>query len=438
MKKILTTLSILLVILPGCEIHDNIQPSDTPIVSIANGDESYFKETEQIAFSGYRGQDNHNSPLHSYDSLFSLSVSALSQYMSLFGLDFMASFLNYDLTIYKIEYKVPDRENQLITCSGIVSVPVANDSFTVLGLFDGTFTSNDEAPSISLSSYNFSTGNGLLLSTLASAGYIVAIPDGIGFGSSVGEDYSYYKMDQMARNNVNFLRAANALLDELNAISPFLPGSSDELILAGYSKGGYAALATQRRIEQRHSREFNLVKTVCGAGAYDLVDMYDYLLGAESYSDPCFPAFVGLSYSSYDGLEYLLPSMFQEPYDDLIPTLFDGSNTCDEINAELTTELGQLFSVDFSNGYSSDNSVINQFLQKLQRNTIPSKHWKPKAPIELYHGIYDEIVPYDNSVVAYNALVENGATAELIPLEGDHASSAYLLLLNFLIGNSAL
>ena len=45
-------------------------------------------------------------------------------------------------------------------------------------------------------------------------------------------------------------------------------------------------------------------------------------------------------------------------------------------------------------------------------------NWNPVAPIYLFHGIGDELVPFENSQLAYNQFIENGIEnvhLELIP-----------------------
>ena len=44
--------------------------------------------------------------------------------------------------------------------------------------------------------------------------------------------------------------------------------------------------------------------------------------------------------------------------------------------------------------------------------------WTPQATMYIFHGIGDELVPYENSQLAYNQFIANGATdvhLELVP-----------------------
>ena len=43
--------------------------------------------------------------------------------------------------------------------------------------------------------------------------------------------------------------------------------------------------------------------------------------------------------------------------------------------------------------------------------------WIPQSKLYLFHGIGDEQIPYENSVVAYDSFIENGANSELVSIE---------------------
>ena len=59
--------------------------------------------------------------------------------------------------------------------------------------------------------------------------------------------------------------------------------------------------------------------------------------------------------------------------------------------------------------------------------------WVPESPTYFYHGIGDDIVPYENAQMAYDAFIENGAsnvTLELFAEElGGHSALALPCLL---------
>tara|TARA_B100001175_G_C19146094_1_gene466012 strand:- start:145 stop:633 length:489 start_codon:yes stop_codon:yes gene_type:complete len=43
--------------------------------------------------------------------------------------------------------------------------------------------------------------------------------------------------------------------------------------------------------------------------------------------------------------------------------------------------------------------------------------WTPQNKLYLFHGIGDEQIPYENSVVAYNKFIENGADEDIVKIE---------------------
>jgi len=72
------------------------------------------------------------------------------------------------------------------------------------------------------------------------------------------------------------------------------------------------------------------------------------------------------------------------------------------------------------------NNEDHFFRQTLQQNTLLD--WVPESPTYLYHGIGDDIVPFQNAQIAYDTFVSNGAdsvTLTLYPEEmGGHGEVA--------------
>jgi hypothetical protein len=72
------------------------------------------------------------------------------------------------------------------------------------------------------------------------------------------------------------------------------------------------------------------------------------------------------------------------------------------------------------------NSDDHFFRQTLQENTLLD--WVPESPTYFYHGLGDDIVPYENAQVAYDTFVDSGASNVnliLYPVElGGHSEVA--------------
>jgi hypothetical protein len=151
--------------------------------------------------------------------------------------------------------------------------------------------------------------------------------------------------------------------------------------------------------------------------------MQDYVFNLTTYPHPFYLAFVTKSYQTYYDRPTLIADVFNEPYASRIDPLFNGINDHSEINNQLTQSIPGLIRANVLEGFDSDPSLLNLrdlFIQ----NSLTD--WTPSKPVYFYHGDQDTTVPHENTVITYNKLLQNGASAEtmkLITLVGhDHNS----------------
>ncbi|WP_422361623.1 alpha/beta hydrolase family protein [Reichenbachiella sp.] len=306
------------------------------------------------------------------------------------GFSAISGQLQYDITIYKIEYLTTYLGTE-ITASGLIGVPNTEEEVPTLSFQHGTIAAHADAPTES--------DEGTFYASFASLGYISLIPDFIGFGSSSDFLHPYYHAESTAECIIDMVRAAEEFIAEKNL------NSNGKLFLAGYSEGGYATMVTHKRIEEKYENEFNLVASAPASGGYDLVGMKDYFIELESYSQPFYLAYLALSYTDVYEWPTLLSDLFNEPYASTISELFDGSKSGSQINASLTTDIKQLLTEDFrTNSNDSKYDLLNQTLE-----TNSPISWQPKHPIFMYHCSADITVPYQNSQNTYNHLIDAGA-----------------------------
>jgi hypothetical protein len=137
-------------------------------------------------FSGCNKPDDESTPVYLVDFSEYISTSkpytaeAIKGYIEAYGVTDVAAMVKYDIKVYKVKYKT-SFEGDTIIASGLIAVPVpqkSSNAFPMLSYQHGTITTNAESP----------TGNPQSEGTafaiyMASTGYIVMIPDYIGFGS---------------------------------------------------------------------------------------------------------------------------------------------------------------------------------------------------------------------------------------------------------------
>ncbi|MBW6533626.1 MAG: prolyl oligopeptidase family serine peptidase [Mariniphaga sp.] len=303
--------------------------------------------------------------------------------------------VNHGIIIYKITYKTTFQgESQL--ASGLVSVPTGQGSFPVISYQNGTNTLHNNAPSVN-PNYDIY----VLLEAIASTGFVISMPDYLGFGSSDNMFHPYLHKESTVQTVLDMLRA----VEELAKVREF--SLNNELYLTGYSQGGWATMQVQKAIEEDFSSEFNLKASAPGAGPYDLNFIKEYILSQETYP---MPYYFGYLYNSLINLdeEAVTPieEVFKSPYNSLIPILFDGSMSGEKINAELTTGVAELFTENFRLNYNTDN-LFNSLTEMLDNNSIEA--WNTSIPTKIIHGKTDTYVPAIISKNIYDDFVAKGA-----------------------------
>lgn len=179
-------------------------------------------------------------------------------------------------------------------------------------------------------------------------------------------------------------------------------------------------MQVQKAIEDDFMGEFNLKASAPGAGPYDLSFINDYILSRETYS---MPYYFGYLYNSLMNVEETVPAIaeiFSAPYDSLIPTLFDGKLSGEEINAKLDTVVSNLFTENYRLNYKTD-TLYKPLMEALNANSIEA--WNTTVPTKIIHGKTDTWVPAAVSKAIYDDFVAKGAGSrvELIEIpETDH------------------
>ncbi|MBX7124882.1 MAG: alpha/beta hydrolase [Cyclobacteriaceae bacterium] len=340
--------------------------------------------------------------LDTYTNTLGRSAGELKTYLGASGLNLDLSSLKYDVEIYSITYKTTYKSSTVIA-SGLVMLPKTTAAVPMVSFHHGTIAAHDEAPSaLPLNSTEL-----LLYTALASPGFIAVVPDFLGFGSSSSMLHPYYVREVSTTTIIDMLKAARELAIQKDV------NFSGNLMLAGYSQGGYMTMATHRAIEKDGLPGFSLVASFPAAGGYDVKGMQEYFFAQTTYDQPFYLAFVASAYKSYYGWAQPLSDMFQQPYADRMSTIFDGNHSGSEINAQLTNVVADLVTPDLLANIDNDPKyqyVVTAF----ESNSLVD--WKPSKPVFMYHGDADVTVPYQNSVDSYNKLIANGASPSTVTL----------------------
>ncbi len=310
-------------------------------------------------------------------------------------------YISDGVKVFRVVYKTW-LYNDLIECSGLVSVPLTPGEYPVLSFQNGTNTINENCPSENPGDYFYQ-----LAEFIASMGFIVVIPDYPGFGSSSGVPHPYLIEDPTTGSIIDMLRAVK---EAITAISTGI-SISNEYYLMGYSQGGWATMSLHREMELYHNLEFNLKGSVCGAGPYD---MYTLFLGVSyltSYPMPSYLGYIINAYHHYDQFSNDINEILNEPYASRLGSLYNGTLSLGEINSQLTTTISELFRSEFISGFSG-MTVYSPVRQALIRNSVSP--WNTHVPLLLIHGEGDTHVNVSTTNNFYDAMIGAGTSATLI------------------------
>jgi pimeloyl-ACP methyl ester carboxylesterase len=349
-----------------------------------------------------------NEHLVSVEATTKFSAQNLRFFSNLLGIEALTNLIQHDVQIYKMVYTTHYRGDE-IEASGLVYIPQSLTApAPIISLHHGTTLDKSGAPSVTT---DFSG-----LEFFGAAGYITIVPDFIGYGASDDIFHPYYDEEH----------SAAAVTDMLEALKEFLTDENishdGKLFLAGYSEGGYVTLATAKAIELNPITDLSLTAVAAGAGGYDLYAMLTNILADEEYVYPSYFAFLLMGYNETNDWKFPITELFKEPYANALSMYMTGAYSGAFVNTKLTNNIQSLLTDDFFEDLSNPESE-SDYVTALQDNSI--KGWNTSMPIRLYHGIGDEIIPYENSQLtleSFQTAGSNNVSLTLFPV-GNHIES---------------
>ena len=322
----------------------------------------------------------------------------------------------YDLEMYSLTYETIDQFGNETIASGAIVIPINQlETLPLLSFHHGTQVKRSSTYSLDNNTFD------LLTAWLGGTGYISVFPDLLGLGMS--DIFHPYQIN---------MPSATAVVDILIASKEFCLLHNiyynDQLFLTGYSEGGYVTAAAQKMIEEEYSNIFNITGSALCAGAYDMSGtMFDVMVSYQEYGAPYYLPYVVLAYQDTyhlvdDVEEYLLPE-----YADTLQTLFNGEYGSGDIDAIMPSVPIEIFRPEVIDEVIQDYN--HPLRQRLRENDLYD--WAPQSSTRIIHSYGDELVPYQNSQIAYEYFLQNGSTdVELSLVEfGGHQDAAPQILM---------
>ena len=278
---------------------------------------------------------------------------------------------------------------------------------------------------------------------------LVVCPDYEGYGVTVANDHPYLCHEL---NAVQSIDAALAALDYINAKKGIKMEKKYWLENYGYSQGGGIALAVHKYIENdlnaADKAKLNLKESLCGGGPYSPVTTFEKYKEWDELDYPTvapmqiigFMAGFPEIFSQFELADFFTPAFYNSG---VIEMIRSKQYTIDEINAYIVDSFGSSKCSDiFSPAmFDEDSDLCQAVYQCLALNDLTTG-WAPVKKVTLFHSKKDNVVPMENSNVAYESLKAGNIKQEWALLSPDHITTAILyyveymgiLLVNGLLG----
>ncbi|HZK07064.1 MAG TPA: T9SS type A sorting domain-containing protein, partial [Bacteroidales bacterium] len=208
---------------------------------------------------------------------------------------------------------------------------------------------------------------------------------------------------------VHWESEATASIDLIRAAREFLMDSlqirdNNQLFLAGYSQGGHSTMAAHKYIKVNNLQsEFNVVASAPMSGPYAISSaMLDFVLGGSTYP---VPAYLPYTFASYQYVYGNLYKSYDDYYDPAFATTIANWIAAGTNPPYLPTNL-YAFMQDsvLDNILSMPNHPVRV---DLRDNDL--YNWIPQEPVRMLYCTMDDLVTFENSIVALDTMNALGA-----------------------------
>ncbi len=316
-----------------------------------------------------------------------------------------AGYAQSGVTYYSITYRTI-YAGEPIDSRGLLIVPDGTDTVDLLMYCHGTQLPSETlgANDVTPSTYAGSTETHLDVRNMglgwATKGFVVFMPDYIGFGATLGQDHPYVYYPEMFLSNIDGLLAVKEYLAEEGY------AYDNQLFLTGWSQGGGASLSTHRFIQEQYADEFTVAASSNLAGPHHFERFHNDILSRGEEEIDVLPIISWAIYSvnKFSDLRRPTDQMYTYPVFDQMSSIFTPSKKPAEV-------FKPYFIEQVLDGTDTD------YVDVLRANSFHA-NWQPTGKVFLHHGDADDIVPYYNSTDALAGLQAAGGDVVLYTYAG--------------------
>ncbi len=332
--------------------------------------------------------------------------------------------------VYRVSYRTEYPAGTPLTVSGLFFLPAQPDpAAPTVAYMHGTVPKG-QAPTLCAGDpgkYNYD----LWLCTMAAGacGGTVLVPDYIGYGVSDDVSHPYNHAESMARSGLDLIRAYKEF-----AAGEGRPPFDGKVAVAGYSEGGYGAVALHRALQELSGQGFRVVKTVAGSGPYDNVAFARELLEKDEQLDP-----IHISTYLWVLQMYKTDYGYSKPYEEIFSASDDsvfranGYQLGYLIPSALPIDCNptRLFRPDFTRAVSE--GADKEFSAILQKNSLTD--FAPCDSLIFVCGSADNFVYPENTANAYAAMRAKGCPVSVHEMPGGDHGTTYGLYLQVVLNS---
>jgi pimeloyl-ACP methyl ester carboxylesterase len=328
-----------------------------------------------------------------------IQAYSTQQVDSVFTANSLPSFLlpiRYGVDIYRIEYNTVGIDSLPTIATGALLIPHGNlCKLPLISYQHGTLQKKTNSPS-------FNKGEIIVGVANATDGFAVCIPDYLGLGSNLMPLHPFLHAQSEATASIDMMRASREFFSSTNILL------NEQVFLVGYSQGGHATLALQKLIEENFLQEFNLVASAAMSGPYDLSETQVNRITADTtYALPSLLPFLLFGLNPVYNFFSSPSNVLIPPYNINIPGIMTGNFSIFNVNSAMPSIPNNILIPAVLDSFRTDTS--HYFRVALRQNDV--YNFTPVTPTRLFYCSADEIVPYQNSLTAYNKFLQNGSTS---------------------------
>lgn len=346
------------------------------------------------------------------------------------GFSQYATLPKTDVSLIRMSYMTEYPQGEKITASGVCIIPDSYDaSYPTVIYTHGTIT-QPEAPSLSIASPSSYTMELLLAAVISSSFKCpVLVPDYIGYGDSEAITHPFLHAESLGQASLDLIRAFQEYMAKEETNLEF----NNRILITGYSEGGYAAVALQKKIQETSGSSLRIEKVIAGSGAYDNRALATEFLKKDTALDPHFvSSYLWAIHMYKTDFAYSKDynSIFSEEDNILLQSIqYDMAYFVTE-KLPLHTNPTLLFRKEFKEGVL--NETDTEFIRILKNNSLVE--FTPHDSLVFVCGSADDWVYPINTHNAYNAMAIKGCPVKMYEHPGGTHYSTMPAYLDILLG----